>query len=218
MTIGLNKVELDITREIINIGIAKAADSLSFFIKEKVLIRLLEIQVNSKDYFPISRKNHLTDKNYLLTTEIKGVMKGKAYLIFNEQETEKIVAANLPESIRNNEAEKAKMTEAILLEIDNIITGAVVTQFSNIFQCKIYGDVPSLNILAGKDINHHLSVHHDKGLNVIYFNARFITKDETEITPEFIWLMDDTFFNEVKNVVSDEKKMELFQKLSDTIE
>lgn len=217
MTIGLNKIELDITKEIINIGIAKAADSLSFFIKEKVLIRLLEIQVNSRDYFPISRKNHLTNKNYLLTTEIKGVMKGKAYLIFNEQETEKIGAANLPESIRNNEVEKAKMTEAILLEIDNIITGAVVTQFSNIFQCKIYGDVPSLNILAAQDINHHLSVHHDQGLNVIYFNARFITKDETEITPEFIWLMDDTFFNEVKNVVSDEKKMELFQKLNNTI-
>jgi len=37
MTKSLNQVETDITKEIINIGIAKAADSFSFFIQEKLL-------------------------------------------------------------------------------------------------------------------------------------------------------------------------------------
>ena len=212
MASELNQVELDITKEIINIGIAKAADSFSFFIKGKVMIRLLEIKVNFENSFPLSRK-YLTSKNYLLKTTIKGELKGEAYLLLNEQEAEKIVDANLPDSIKNNPVEKANMTEAFLLEIDNIITAAVITQFSNIFQRKIYGDVPSLNILEGDEINQFLSVNRNKDLNVIYFNARFITEN-TEINPEFIWLMDDTFFEEVKNVLSNEKKLELFQKLN----
>lgn len=212
MTKGLSKIELDITKEIINIGIAKAADSFSFFIKGKVMIRLFEVKVNLEKYFPLSRK-YPTSKNYLLTTEIKGDLKGRAYLLFNEQEAENIVAGNLPERIFNNPVEREKMTEAFLLEIDNIITAAVVTQFSNIFQCKVYGDVPSLDILPGNEINAFLSLRNNKGLNVIYFNARFITEN-VEINPEFIWLMDDKFFREVKNVLSDQKKMELFQKLN----
>lgn len=214
MAIELNQVELDITKEIISIGIAKAADSFSFFIKGKVMINLMDLKVNFKKYFPLSRK-YPTGRNYLLTTVIKGELKGESYLLFNEQEAESIVDANLPDSIKNNPEEKAKMTEAFLLEIDNIITASVITQFSNIFQRKIYGDVPSLNILAGNEINQFLSANHNKDLNVIYFNARFITEN-TEINPEFIWLMDDTFFEEVKKLLSNEKKLELFQKLNST--
>ena len=206
------QVELDITKEIINIGIAKAADSLSFFINTKTMIRLLQVdvQVNADEYFPLSRK-YPTRKNYLLTTEIRGELKGKAYLFFNEEEAEKVVSTNLPDSIKNDPVQKAAMTEAFLLEIDNIITASVITQFSNMFQRKVYGDVPSLNILPGNEINSFLSSNHKKGMNLIYFNAQFIT-GSLEINPEFIWLMDDSFYAEIKKIMSDEKKMELFQK------
>lgn len=212
MTIELSRVELDITQEIINIGIAKAADSLSFFIKGKVWIQLLDIKMNSANYSPLSRK-YPTAKNYLLTTVIKGEAKGIAYLLFNESEAEKIGDANLPDSIKNDPVEKAKMMEAFLLEIDNIITGSVITQFSNILQCNIYGDVPSLKILAGHEINQYLSEKHSDDLNSIYFNVRFITEN-MDLTPEFIWLLDDKIFNSFKYLVSDEKKKELFQKLN----
>jgi chemotaxis protein CheY-P-specific phosphatase CheC len=214
MATELNQIELDITKEIINIGISKAADSFSFFIKGKVMIRLMDIQVNFDNYFPLSRKYPM-NQNYLLTTIIKGELKGQAYLLFTEEEASKIVDANMPESIRNDPEAKTQMTVGFLLEIDNIITASVVTQFSNIFQRKMYGDVPSLNILPGNDINRYLSENQDKDLNVIYFNARFIT-ETIEINPEFIWLMDDSFFEEVKRVVSDEKKLELLQKLNNT--
>ncbi len=214
MATDLNQLELDITKEIINIGIAKAADSFSFFIKGKVMIQLLDLKVNFENYFSLSRK-YPAMKNYLLKTEIKGELKGEAYLLFDELEAEKIVDSNLPDSIKNNPIGKIKMTEAFLLEIDNIITASVITQFSNIFHKKIFGDVPSLKILGGNEINQFLNADSNKNLNVIYFNARFITEN-AEINPEFIWLLDDTFFEEVKKLISDEKKMELFQKLNNS--
>lgn len=215
MTKSLNQVETDITKEIINIGIAKAADSFSFFIQEKVIIRLMELKTKFENNFPFSRK-YPTARNFLLATEIKGELTGKAYLLFDELEAEKIVSANLPDSIKNDPIARESMTEAFLLEIDNIITASVITQFSNIFQKKIYGDVPSLKILPGNEINQFLSENHTKNLNVIYFNSRFIT-EKIEINPEFIWLMDDMFFEEVKKVMSDEKKLELLKKLNDVV-
>ena len=212
MITELGKVELDITEEVINIGLSKAADSLSFFIREKVFIKVLDLQVNAKNYSPLSKKSNLK-KSYLLTTEICGDIGGKAYLVLNESEVEHMVNLNLPESIKSNPVEKSKMTDAILLEMDNIITASVITQFANILQCKLYGDVPALNIMEQTTLNPFLDERNQENFNVIYFNSRFITKS-LDINPEFIWLMDDNFFSAVKNVVSDEKKVELIHKLT----
>lgn len=210
MMAELNEAELDITKEIIHIALTKAADSLSFFIKEKVMIKLFDLKIN-QNYSPISKKD-ANAKSYLLTTCIRGDIAGKAYLVFNESEVAKLVEINLPDSIKNNPIEKARMTDAVLLEIDNIITAAVVTQFANILNCKIHGDVPMLNILPENELNPFLDQQNTGHYNVIYFNSRFITSN-SDINSEFIWLMEDKFFTEVKNVVSVEKRNELLQKL-----
>ena len=212
MNTELNKVELDITKEIINIGLSKAADSLSFFIREKVLIKLIDIKFNSQNYSPISKKND-AQKSYVLTTYIRGDISGKSLLVFNESEVEKLIDANLPDSIKSNPVEKVNMTDAILLEVDNIITASVITQFANILQCKLYGDVPTLNVIPEKELNQYLNETNPHKLNIMYFNSQFIT-NHLDISPEFIWLMDDSFYTGVKNVVSDEKKLELLQKLN----
>lgn len=212
MALKLNKVELDITKEVINISLSKAADSLSFFIKEKVMIQLLDIEIDAPLYNPISRRDN-SAKNYLLTTHIEGDIGGVAYLIFNESEVEKLVELNLPDSIKKDPVKRESMTEAIFLEMDNIITASVVTQFSNILQRKMYGGVPHLDILKQSELNYFLNNKSSKLLNAMYINSRFLTK-EVEINPEFIWLMDDTFFLNVKNIVSDEKKIELLRKMS----
>ena len=51
MKTGLQEFELDIAKEIINIAFSKAADSLSFFTKEKVLIQIMEIKFNTSESF-----------------------------------------------------------------------------------------------------------------------------------------------------------------------
>lgn len=212
MAVELSKVELDITKEIINIGLSKAADSLSFFIKDKVLIQHLDLQINSTSYAPLSRKQE-AGKTYLLTTNILGDINGKSYLVLNDTEVEKFVGTNIPDSIKNNDVEKSKMTDALLLEIDNIITASVVTQFSNILRFKMYGGVPMLDTFQQDQLNTHLNDSNPDQCNVMYFNSRFITKN-LDINPEFIWLMGDKFFTGVKNVVKDDKMLDLLQKFN----
>ena len=99
MKTSLSQVELDITKEIISISLSKAADALSFFIKEKVLIQIQDVKVNVENLAPISKKNNVA-KSYLLTTNILGDVRGKAYLVLNETEVEKLVDGNLSDSMK----------------------------------------------------------------------------------------------------------------------
>lgn len=212
ITTELNKLELNTTKSIISIGLTKSADSLSFFIKEKVKISVTDIEIRSNNQNSISKKT-LANNYYLLTTEIKGEIAGKAYLIFDKLEVEKIVTGNLPQSVMNNPLQKAEMVMEFLLEIDNIITASVITQFSNILGAKMYGDVPKLNILEGNILHEYLQNNNLTQSKTIYINSRFIA-EKMDIAPEFIWLLEDNFFQSVKMLVNNPTKMELVNKLN----
>ena len=45
----LNEIELDVAKEVLNIGLSKSADSMSFFTKNKVLIRTIDLRIESID-------------------------------------------------------------------------------------------------------------------------------------------------------------------------
>ena len=59
---------------------------------------------------------------------------------------------NSPEITGNPEI-MAEMSDGILLEVDNIISASVITQFSNILNHRIHGGVPQLKKLDKNKIN-----------------------------------------------------------------
>lgn len=197
-------IERDIANEIVNIGLSKAADSMSFFTKEKVLIQGHHVEKISFD--ELSRiSNCLPDEIlYILTTEIKGELSGVCYLIFTEEETEKLLDISLPESIKQDPDKLQMMGDAIMLEMDNIIVASVVTQFSNFFQYKMYGDVPRLkkdNCEGLKDIvkKENSNLH-----EFLYFKSSFHNKD-LDISPYFLWLLDEKFYDGVRSVAENDE-------------
>ncbi len=197
-------IEFDIAKEIINVGLGKAADSVAFFTHDKVIIRGLDFKVED-----LENINNVSNKNenetlYVLSTEILGELKGICYLIFSESEVNKLLKVCLPESIRNNQANLKEMGEAILLEMDNIIVASVITQFSNFFKYKMHGDIPRLSITISKGFEQIVRSANRCGNYLLYFKSEFFTLG-LNITPEFIWLLDDKYFEGVKNLAQDEK-------------
>gem|GEM_PF-512991 len=205
MTTNLDNIDLDYTKEIISIGLAKSADSLSFFLNEKVYLNPFDLKFNTDNYFPLSKKSNNYNNSYLLTTSVKGDFKGKAYLIFSEQEVETIFKTNFGPVTNFDAEQRLSMIRDFLCEIDNIITASVITQFSNLLKHNIYGDVPKLDILPSTKVNEFLRENNPGELKIFYFNTRFITK-KVEISPEFIWLLDDSFFNKVNKIIADVKE------------
>ena len=83
----LQDLELDIAKEVLNVGLGKAADSIAFFTHDKVVIRSLDLQIKEphKVIYDISNKRE-DESLYVLSTELLGEMRGVCYLIFSEEE------------------------------------------------------------------------------------------------------------------------------------
>tara|TARA_B100000809_G_scaffold266898_1_gene332700 strand:- start:875 stop:1510 length:636 start_codon:yes stop_codon:yes gene_type:complete len=203
MEMNLNKEELDIAKEVVNVGLGKAADSMAFFTKEKVLIRSLNFDVKSTNSIEHLSQKKTDELLYVLKTEIKGELGGICFLVFSEKEVNELVKIALPKSILDDKDKLAVMTDAILLEMDNIIVASVVTQFSNLFNFEMYGDVPSLTKTVLNGFTQIVESTNKTSKYVLYFKSEFNTSG-IDINPEFIWLLDEKYIEGVK-VLSQDK-------------
>ena len=196
-----NKIELDLATEVINIALSKAADSLSFFTREKVVIR-------SKDLvFSEIHENKLFNKSSypltILSTQIRGEMTGYCYLIFNNTEVDQLSKISFSDTILNNPDQLKEMSKAMLMEVDNIITAAVVTQFSNLFKLEMHGYVPEYLSGNKEEVDTFIKKHTKEGNLILHFNTALFS-GEQKISPEFLWCLDDSFIKAVKKIAKED--------------
>lgn len=194
----LNKLELDVAREVVNIGLSRAADSFSSILKCRALF--LDQQISFRS---IIDADHVLQKDdgklCVLITDIMGQMEGSCYLLFTEAEANALKKACLPPSMTDPDQVKM-MGDAMMLEIDNMISAAVVTEFANVLELTIYGDVPQLNELD-RDGTLEMIKNCSQGLEYfISFKARLETENNISIEPEFVWLLGDDFVNKIKGL------------------
>ncbi len=197
----LNDIEKDVAKEVINIGLAKSADSLSFFTKQKVLIKSINLEVKSLSELDVSEFKKRESMN-VLTTVINGDMGGFCYLIFSDKDVNNLMENCLPPQILADAEKRQAMTEGMLLEIDNILSASVITQFSNLLNLSMYGGVPKLDVISGEELEPKLkedSIGHECYLS---FNACF-EPESLNVNPEFIWTLSDEFIKGVKGIIND---------------
>lgn len=209
----LNHIETDVAKEIINIGLGKAADSLSFFSQQKVIIRSSELSLKSAaETTKVSAKEG--DKIHVLTTEIIGELTGVCYLIFNEKEVDKLLKISLPPAMLEDEEQKLLMSDAILKEADNIISASVITQFSDLLKFKIHGSVPEMDIMSEDKILDFLLSRAGNSEYFLQINAQFHT-EEVDFSPEFIWFLDSAFIDGIKKFVTDKTYLDKLKEHTD---
>jgi len=209
----LNNIETDVAKEIINIGLGKAADSLSFFSQQKVMIRSSELILkNTADAKDLSKK---TGNNiHVLTTDIVGELSGVCYLIFNEKEVNKLLKISLPASILEDEEQKLVMSDAILKEADNIISASVITQFANLLKFNIHGGIPEMDIMSEDKVMPFLLSRAKESKFFLQISAQFQT-EEVDFSPEFVWFLDAKFIEGIKQFVKDESYLDKLREHSD---
>jgi len=136
----VSDVELDITREIINIGLAKVADSLAAIAKETVHVNVPDVRfLNPSDVDKLLPDSNPQDA--VIQSDIEGDISGQTFLIFTKKQTENI--ANVCIGCKDNfTGNYTAMEKSLLLEISNILTGALVTQLANILKFKLHGLPP----------------------------------------------------------------------------
>lgn len=136
----MTDLERDIIREILNIGLARAADSFAIIAQERVLLEVPNIDLLVSD--DILRKvREYQSRHVPIQSDIRGDFNGTTLMFFSGQHIQRLSRVCL--RMQTDEAlEVNELQESLLLEISNIITGALVTQLANILKANIYGAPP----------------------------------------------------------------------------
>ena len=81
-----------------------------------------------------------------------------------------------------------------------MVAASVVTEFSNILNLDIFGDVPHASVMSASEISQHIVEESSVFKTVIHFKAIF-HGTELDIAPDFIWMFSDKFVDKIKDIV-----------------
>lgn len=183
--------------QVLNAGFEKAADSFARLINRAISV----VPSKSVLFHPFENHSTLSGKKgdlYVLTTPIIGDVKGKSFLIFNKDESEEIF-----KSLQSPKDEAIR--DAFLLEIDNIISAAVIAELSRSFGLEIFGDVPQLIKTNSKDLFSMLmeEAKKDPSSSAVFSNTSFLFSNKESIHPQYAWILSKKIFDKI----SDEKSV-----------
>jgi len=191
MDLSMTDLERDIIREILNIGLARAADSFAIVAQERVLLEVPNIDLLMSDDI-LRRVREYQSQHVPIQSDIRGDFNGTTLMFFSGQHIQRLSRVCLrmqtDESIVLNE-----LQESLLLEISNIITGALVTQLANILKANIYGAPP---VAPRGDIADHMqNLMLEEMLQPLIFSVitQFSDKDNTVELPLMLFFDRVTF-------------------------
>lgn len=166
-----------------NGGMARAAKSFSIMLGATVKTNPPQI-LHLDHENNISRLKEQDQDLFVLVTQMIGDFNGKSYLIFNHDE-----AISISKILRKDDTEfDDRLREAFLMEIDNIVSAAVISELSDVLKAEIYGDVPVMKRLHGNGLYDFIAADkdpRDHGLLVI--NTGFTIDRYPHLHPQFIW-------------------------------
>lgn len=140
MELQVSDLEKDIIKEILNIGLARAADSFAVIAKDIVLLKVPDLQLTDpKEILKLVSDYETT--HVIIQSDIKGDFNGSTLMLFSGHQIEHLSRVCLRIEAKFD-GQMTDMQESLLLEISNIITGALVTQLANILKANIYGSPP----------------------------------------------------------------------------
>ena len=191
MDLSMTDLERDIIREILNIGLARAADSFAIIAQERVLLEVPNIDLLMSDDI-LRRVREYQARHFPIQSDIRGDFNGTTLMFFSGQHIQRLSRVCLrmqtDESLVLNE-----LQESLLLEISNIITGALVTQLANILKANIYGAPP---LAPRGDIADHMqNLMPEEMLQPLIFSVitQFSDKDNTVELPLMLFFDRVTF-------------------------
>ena len=171
----LNEDELKVATKLIFEGLSMAKASMEQILESPINIEKVEYGTSDMD---LTKFGQNESEVHVIKTELMGELKGTSHLIFSETEVNKLYQSCLPASIANDDSnESTIMKLGFLTEIDNMVSAAVITEFSNHLGVEIYGNVPSLKVIKANEIAGYLDEESSELEQIIHFKAVFEGKE-----------------------------------------
>jgi len=183
--IGVSEPVLDGIRELVNIGIGKAAGSLNTLTGHHVILNVPDIRISQTDV--LKDKILTPDSPYTaINQDYSGAFMGTTILIFPDKSADSLFLLLTGEQGRNKENEE--LWEMTLLEVGNIIINAVMGSITNILEEKLEFHLPEYRENSVKNLLDNAFFVESK--SVIMARAQF-SVDVQDISGEILLFLAD---------------------------
>ncbi|OHD07518.1 MAG: hypothetical protein A2086_05625 [Spirochaetes bacterium GWD1_27_9] len=198
----LTDFQLDIIKELVNIGVGKASSLLNEIVKHHILLKVPVAKI-------ISNENDMKDelKNYdenisSIRLKFKGGFSGSSILIFSSKNASKLIDIVTDDIAQNYDFDSIRI--GVLTEIGNILINAIVGSISNILNKYIKYSIPFYNESKISNIYELVKISIANKSDIIFIRSTFIIKD-LEIKGDIILIFE---LDSLKNLIEEiEKKM-----------
>ncbi len=136
----LNDDEKDALKELFNIGIGRAAGSLSEMVDDEVLLSIPHIAIITRQEAVGLIVERSADQITAVQQQFRGVFGGTALLVYPESSSLELVRSLIGEDIPLESL--TELEQESLLEVGNIILNACLGSFANMMELELDFDLP----------------------------------------------------------------------------
>lgn len=136
----LDALQADALREIINIGVGRAASMLNGIVRARIQLRIPEIRVLTPDEVKEVLAERRRHRLSVVRLPFQGRFSGAAELVFPEESAAKLVSVLAAEDELPLDADGAR--SAALTEVGNILLNGVMGSFANLLKQPLRYAVP----------------------------------------------------------------------------
>jgi chemotaxis protein CheC len=140
MTSGLSELQRDALIELFNIGVGKAANSLSQVINQEITLSAPWIDVLQGSQIGVLASLIRSSRVCAISQCFTGLIETRAFLVFPEGKTLEIVRRMLGETISIGEL--GEMEQEALSEIGNIILNSCISAISEVLYTEFHSSLP----------------------------------------------------------------------------
>jgi chemotaxis protein CheC len=191
----------DALKEVLNIGVGKAANILNSMLNSHILLNIPEVEImqNNKMKYLAG-----TDKMAIVDLPFQGKLNGVSKLVFPYESSRKLVHILTEFDDKSYDSDFDAVSSGTLSEIGNIILNSIMGMFSNIFDLSLHYTLTSFHeetfdeifkYLDGKD-NKIIVAHISFTIETLDIKGEIILIFETGSFDNLITMINEIFDNE----------------------
>ncbi|MDH3973201.1 MAG: chemotaxis protein CheC [Deltaproteobacteria bacterium] len=192
----LNDNRADALKEIINIGVGRAASTLNELLSSHIVLHVPSVNIYRESEFLESIKSDDSEKLSTVHLHFQGNLAGIALMAFPPGMAANLVAAVTEDDFDLIDFDSVRI--ATLCEIGNIILNGVTGSFANLLEQRLYYSLPQYR----EDCidNMLLSAGNDPDDLIVVMQAHFST-EELSIEGDIMVLFEVTSFDSLFSIV-----------------
>jgi len=191
--IELNELELDMLTEMFNLGVGKAASSLSTMVKQEI-----KLSVPKVEFLSVAQlANELGANTTICSVSqmLSGPFSAQSMLLFPEENSLNIVRKLLGEDLPDETIEE--LQQEAFSEIGNIVLNACIGAFAESLKTEFKIDLPIFEISKPPDL---LNVSENKNETALFIRID-LTLSTSDITGYMAFLMGTMSLEKLKDVL-----------------